>query len=195
MNIEIFIGLIGIFVTSIFNLIISIKTLKSSKKLEIQKSLISFTIDKINILRETRSKLKSLVDISDLFHYQITKEKFPSLMINYKKNKKTFYDNIEKYKEIKFCIPKNKRIKLEKKERKISNLDSQLYEELINNVKEDDNPNNFSSDYYSKVVKTGRNMLEYSILLKEIIENTLIELSDIVSSDKLLIKWKGTAYN
>lgn len=114
-------GLLGILISTIANLIISIKTLRSQRKLESDKAYYSFLKEKLDLLKNARSSIKYARDFTPL--YEALRNPVKNAEEFLVEAKTEYLHDVDTYKAIRCCFSNNDREKLDKLIKNIESLE------------------------------------------------------------------------
>ncbi len=117
-------GVIGILISSLINLFISLKTIRSQRDITSFKAYVDFLKEKVDLLRNLRStvaRLRSsnLVDVLVIYNHG-DKDKASSWL---EEEKRKFVEEADAYKEIRYCFAKPRREKLDRLLKQIGPID------------------------------------------------------------------------
>jgi hypothetical protein len=185
-------SIVGILLTSIINLIISIKSLKHQKEVESYKASISFLNGKLNSLMKIKPLISEFTSMEDLYNSVKESDESKSSESAFKwlmNNRNAYLKQREVFKKIKSYLPPKSRILLETCAKEIDDIESKQGEYITLNMNKFQShtpigENEELSDFKKTMMKNMSLSDEFKRILNEAVDTEMERISDILSGYK-----------
>ncbi len=170
-------GLVGIFITTLGNLLISLKNLHAQQKLQTQKVALDFLKDKIEELRKTRTTLSKPVS-SKPYYEAIKSNDIKKLTQCVKKDISDYHEEMRAYKDIRFYFPPKNRKALDAYIRKIDLLENQIGLYLANNIESAEKDDKVPPAVLNTFGDMGKLILSFNHIFLSALDDELTSAAD-----------------